>query len=477
MVKKIRQKFNMKEKNNKNKISKVIDYVIIGNSAAGLAAAESIRKVDRKGKIVLLTEEDCKNYSKPLITYYLEGLVDLAGIHFKGKDFYRDNNIDIHLNTRVTSVVADKKFLTCSNGDTYRYNKLLITSGGKPIIPEIKVTHTDLAGSRQDKKVSLLTSINKENYRDVRGIFTLTTLSDAIEIKNFIGKNNIKKVSILGGGLIGLKSAEAFLGMGVGINIIELADRILAATFDGEASYIIENRITSRGSSIYKNNTIKEIFVNKDGRIAGYRLKDGSEEECSLLIMAIGVRPDTGFIKDNSVEIKKGIVVDNYMRTTNENIFAAGDVVEAMDMLLNENRSIAIWPLAVRQGAVAGVNMAGGSEKYGGGFFMNSVEILGIPTISMGLAGIGKEHDKNIEVFKLFNREENRYKKVVIRNDRVAGLIMVGNIERAGIYAGLIKNEIDISSIKDNISREDFGIINLPGDYKKHLVTGEGIEV
>ena len=165
------------------------------------------------------------------------------------------------------------------------------------------------------------------------------------------------------------------------------------------------------------------------------------------------------------------------MRTSAKNIYAAGDVAEGLDILLGENRNIAIWPLAVRQGAVAGINMAGGNKKYNGGFFMNSVEILQIPTISMGLTNIVEERGKNIEVLKDFNPEKNTYKKVVIRDNRVVGIIMVGNIERAGIYAGLIRNEIDISSVKDNISREDFGIINLPVNYKKHLVIGEGIEV
>ena len=108
---------------------------------------------------------------------------------------------------------------------------------------------------------------------------------------------------------------------------------------------------------------------------------------------------------------------------------------------------------------------------------MNSVELLNIPSISMGITGTGDDEDKNIEILKDFNPEKNIYKKVVIRNNRVIGLIIIGNIERAGIYAGLIRNKIDISGVKEHILREDFGIIHLPADYKKHLVVGEGIEV
>ncbi|OFW63811.1 MAG: hypothetical protein A2Z35_04180 [Actinobacteria bacterium RBG_19FT_COMBO_36_27] len=279
----------------------------------------------------------------------------------------------------------------------------------------------------------------------------------------------------MGGGLIGLKAAEAFLEKGIDVNIIELADRILAATFDREASGIIEERIKSRGSNIFRNNTIEEVYTGS-GKITGYKLKDGRKMECRLLVIAVGVNPDAGFIESGILDMARGIIVDDHMRTSVENIYAAGDVIEGPDMLLEINRNIAIWPLAVRQGATAGVNMAGGNKRYSGGFFMNSVELLGIPTISMGITNIGEEAE-GIEVLRDFNADRNMYRKVVIKNNRIIGVILVGNIERAGIYAGLIRNEIDISGVRENITREDFGIIHLPADYKKHLVIGEGIEV
>jgi NAD(P)H-nitrite reductase large subunit len=457
----------------KNKIKKgieLIDYIIIGNSAAGLAAAEGIRELDKEGKIVVLSEEGYLNYSKPMITYFLTGKVNLNGVAFKEKNFYRDINIDIRLNTRVKSVDTAKMSLTAEDGSRLKFRKLLIASGGKPIIPKIKAAS---AGAGEEVLFDL---IDGSNFKEFGGIFTLTTLGDAIRIKDYIEKNGVKRISILGGGLIGLKAAEAFLEMGIDINIIELADRILSATFDRQASGIMEEKVKSKGSNIYKNNTIEEIYFSK-GNISGYRLKDGRKIECSMLVIAVGVIPDTGFIRGGKLKINRGIVVDDRMRTSVKNIYAAGDVTEGMDILLGENKNIAVWPLAVMQGAVAGDNMAGGNKKYGGGFFMNSVEILQIPSISMGLTNIEDGKEKNIEVLKEFNPEKNIYKKIVIRNNRIIGVILVGNIERAGIYAGLIRNEIDISSVRENISKEDFGIIHLPADYKKHLVVGEGIEV
>jgi NAD(P)H-nitrite reductase large subunit len=165
------------------------------------------------------------------------------------------------------------------------------------------------------------------------------------------------------------------------------------------------------------------------------------------------------------------------MQTSIDNIYAAGDVAKTRDMLSGQQKNIAIWPLAVRQGRIAGLNMAGRRTLYGGGFFMNSVEILGVPVISIGLSSIDESTDEEIKIYRHFKPESNIYRKIIIDSNRVIGAILVGSIERAGIYAGLINNRVDISGIKDNIAREDFGIIHLPADYKKHLVVGDGIEV
>ena len=198
---------------------------------------------------------------------------------------------------------------------------------------------------------------------------------------------------------------------------------------------------------------------------------------CKLLVVAIGVNPETGMIKDSGIRTDRGIIVDDHMRTSMDNIYAAGDVVKTRDMLSGQQKNIAIWPLAVRQGRIAGTNMAGGRQVYAGGFFMNSVEILGVPVISMGLSSIGESTYEELKIYRQHKPESSIYRKIIVKDDRVIGAILVGSIERAGIYAGLINNRVDISEIKDNIVREDFGIIQLPADYKKHLVIGDGIEV
>lgn len=482
-----------------NDTNKKFNYIIIGNSVAGLSAVESIRKIDEIGNILVLSYENYLNYSKPLITYYIANKVSLESVYFRPKEFYDSKSLFVKLDTKVTKIDTEKKCVITNSGDRFYFDKLLIASGGKPIIPKINV--------RTDNKRS--SYLDSSNYKEIQGIFTLTTLDDAIKIKKYIFGNNINHASILGGGLIGLKTAEAFLDIGLQIDIIELSERILSATFDTEASTIIEDRIRKENSNIFTCNTVEEIVVSNN-KIKSLRLRDGKEISTSLLVIAIGVIPNTEFLKNGDIRIERGIVVDEYMRTTSKDIYAAGDVVDSLDLILNKRRNIAIWPLAARQGAVAGTNMAGGEGKYEGGFFMNSVEILGIPSISMGMStvetlddilkipgmsgkrpleevhngatrtfGIPEEGEISlgIEVLRESRPEKNLYKKIVVSKNRIIGVILVGNIERAGIYAGLIKSRIDISSIKENLLREDFGIIQLPSEYRKHLVVGEGIEV
>lgn len=453
------------QKEAKNKIkNKILDYAIIGNSAAGVAAAENIRKIDKNGKIVIFASENYYNYSKPLITYYLAGKVSLDKIYFKEKNFYTENNIGLLLDTGIISIDTKKQIIISSGKTEFFYKKLLIASGGTPMVPSIKITGSN----------NVPNSINSKDYSDIKGIFTLTTLEDAIKLKNYINENKITSAAILGGGLIGLKTAEAMLDLGLQITIIELSDRILSASFDKNASEIVENKIINNNGSIFTCTTIDEIF-KKSNKISHIKLRNGKKIECSLLVIAIGVKPNSMLI--NCENADNGIPVDNFMRTHINNIYAAGDVIKSHDMLTEEQKNIAIWPLAVKQGAIAGINMAGGNKKYEGGFFMNSIEILGVPAISMGLNNLDEKTTEGLKVFKEFNPEKNLYRKITIRNGRVIGVILIGNIERAGIYAGLINNNIDISGVSGNIAREDFGIIQLPAEYRKHLVVGEGIEV
>jgi NAD(P)H-nitrite reductase large subunit len=278
---------------------------------------------------------------------------------------------------------------------------------------------------------------------------------------------------VIGGGLIGLKATEALIELKIRVTIVELADRILSTTFDQKASSLIEKGLEKIGCRLFTNNTIVEIR-SKKRKLNEVILKDKKMFPASLVIVAIGVRPNINLVENTPIKTNKGILVDNFMQTNIKDIYAAGDCCEAKDLLLDINRPIAIWPIAVKQGKIAGYNMAGLKKEYPGSFAMNSVELCGIPTISVGETC---PEGKDYQVLDYFDQEKSIYKKIVLKNNRIVGAIFVGDIERAGIYTGLIKDQLDTTSFKKYLLKEDFGLISLPKEYRKHLVTGLGIEV
>jgi NAD(P)H-nitrite reductase large subunit len=310
----------------------------------------------------------------------------------------------------------------------------------------------------------------------MEGIFTFTTWDDARRIERYIDEYQVKSALVVGGGLIGLKTIEALLARGIHVTVVELADRVLSTMFDRTASKLAELILRREHVDLRTSNTVEEV-IGRGGRVNHVVLRDGERVNCDMLVFAIGVRPNTGLIpEDSGIAIERGITVDLDMRTTADDVYAAGDCVEALDMLLDTNRVIAIWPNAYRQGHVAGSNMAGVQKSYGDGFAMNSIEVCGVPTISVGISD-PKKGDDGYDVMEAYDRETLIYKKLVLRNHRLVGAILIGDIDRAGIYTGLIRDRVDVQPFQKHLLSGNFGLISLPKAYRKHLVVGDSIEV
>ncbi|MFH1904897.1 MAG: FAD-dependent oxidoreductase [bacterium] len=422
-------------------------YLIMGNSAAGIAGIEGIRKIDKTGSITVISDENIFNYSKPLISYLLSNKVKKKDMFFRSRDFYGENKVNLILDKRANKLDVKRKIVYFANNQSIEFDKLLIATGGIPIISKIKGSNLD-------------------------GVFAFTTLSNAVSIKEYIKNHSVKDAVVIGGGLIGLKTVEALIELGIKVSIVELADRILSTTFDIKASEIIQKALKKTSCSIFRNNTVVEI-LSKNG-IKSLTLKSHEKISADLIITAIGVRPNIQLVKNTSIITNRGILVDETMQTNVKDIYAAGDVCES-DTLLDEcKKNIPIWPNAFKQGRIAGENMAGGNTIYLGGVAMNSVELCGISTISIGKTSLGQN---KYEILEMHKKEESIYKKIVLENNHIVGCIFIGNIERAGIYTGLIMNKIDISDIKDRLLEDDFGVLALPGKYRKHLVGDVGLEV
>ena len=422
-------------------------YMIIGNSVAAVHAVEAIRGADKEGEITICSDEEVLNYSRPLLSYYLGGRITEDRLAFRDDGFYKKHSVNLILGNKATGLDTEKKRVTLADGTVVPYDRLLISVGGVPIVPPID-------GLRDD----------------TTGVFTFILLQEAKRLIDYIEQNSIQEAVVLGAGLIGLKAIEGLLERGVRVTVIELMDRILANTFDAKASALIEERLAAHGCTVIKGDTIQQIKT-KGKKVRQLILKSGREIPTSPLIVAVGVRPNLALLKGTSIKTDRGVVVDEFMQTNVQDVYSAGDCAQGLDFLSKEHAVIAIWPVAARQGRVAGMNMSGVETPYRGLFAMNSVQIMDIPTISFGMTTPPEE--EGYEVLHTLDRARSSYKKIVLRNDRVVGAILLNAVDRAGVYGMLIREEIDVKEFKDQLLSETFGLLVLPKEFRKHLVAGE----
>lgn len=411
-----------------------VKYLIVGNSAGGIAATESIREVDRSGSIAIISDEPYPAYSRPLISEYLAKRRDLEGMLFRPADFYERNNVHALLGCRVKQLNVDEHTVELSDGRRINWAKLLLAIGGVPIVPPI------------------------EGF-DLNGIFTFTTLDDAKAIDQFLGHlvKRPTRAVVVGGGLIGMSVAEALLRRGIEITIVEMKERILNTILDEEASALVEEALRRNGAEVITGHTVAVATGASSGDVTGVTLDDGRSECCELVIVAIGVRPRVEQVLGTGIEVNRGIVVDRYMSASASDIYACGDVAEAYDFVYGENRLTPIWPNAFMGGRVAGLNMAGVPTEYEGGTAMNSLKYFGLAIVSAGMA---TAPDDSYEV--LNSKSNHAYRKVVLKDDRVLGMVFAGDIEKSGIIFNLMKDGVKVDGFKQALIADDFGLASLP---------------
>ena len=422
-------------------------YLIIGNSAGGIGAAEAIREVDEVGSITIISDEPYPVYSRPLISEYLAEGRPLDKMLYRPADFYEKNNIHALLGSKAELLDINNHTIELQNGKGISWEKLLLATGGSPIVPGI-------AGI------------------DLQGVFTFTTLDDARAIDQFLSnrRRNIKAV-VIGGGLIGVSVTEALVKRGVEITIIEMKERILNTILDEETSALEEEALRQAGVEIMTGHTVAEVSSYLPSEATGVTLDNSQPLPCDMVIVAIGVQPRTDLVSGTEIKIERGIVVDSRMATSSPGIYACGDVAETYDFVYGENRLTPIWPNAYVGGRVAGFNMAGVPNEYQGGTAMNSLKYFGVDIVS---AGMVSPPESNYEV--LSRKNSHTYRKVVLKDGLVVGMVFAGQIERAGIVFGLMKNMVDAGSFKEALVADDFGLASLPEKiWRPHMGAPDGL--
>ncbi len=434
-------------------------YLIIGNSTAAVGGVEGIRRREADTPIVLISREPHHTYSRPLISYLLAGDVDEQQMYFRSRDFYDRNCVDARLGVEAVGIDIERRVVDTQEGGQIPFEKLLIATGGRPFMPDIN----GLTDASPDDATAAPTA----------GVFTLTSWDDAKAIGRYIEKLGPRKAVVVGGGLIGIKAAEALRARGLDVLVVELAEHLLPVMLDETGSELAVGAVRDAGLEVECGTTVQNI-VAENGVVSGVTLSSGREVGCEMVIIAVGVVPDVRLVSGSAIKTDRGILIDEHCETSADGIYAAGDVAQGTDALTGRSRPIPIFPQAYRQGWVAGANMADGNARVDAAFGMNSMEIFGLPIISVGLAtASGDEYD----ILSQCDPAARTYRRVVLKDGRVVGAVFVGDIDRAGILTGLIRGRVDVSGIRNLLLSDQLGLISLPAEYRKHVVKGEGIEV
>lgn len=403
------------------------NVLVIGNSAAAIGAAHTFKNSKYKGKVTFLSKEKYSSYSRPFIVYYAGGKVEKERIFYKNPDYLSSIGFEEYLDTEITELDL-KNHVAVAKNKRFYFENLIIASGSKPIVPSIPGL-------------------------DLENVMYFMSLKDAETLRE--KAKNIKSAVVIGGGLIGLKAIEALHLMGKKVYVVDIADYLMSRVLDEKSAILIQEEMEKLDTEIYTNTGVEEIYGS--GKVEGVKLTNGKKIATDLVIVSIGVRPALDFM--NASEF---IEVDRNMRTSYEGIYAAGDVVASYNILLNKNEPNPVWPAAYNEGLVAAKSIMGESVEYRGSFPQNVLEFNNYPVISYGIPK--KQSEGDIE---LINLDENRkyYRKAIVRDNRLMGIVLAGKIDRAGIYKGIMENGLDVSSFSERLIDFDFDYKDLPKEY------------
>jgi len=375
-----------------------MDYLVIGSGVAGISAVkELIKKKNKKDKITVVSKEKYPFYYRPRLIEYLSGEVDIDDIIINDKNWFEKNNINLNLEEKVINIIPEKKKVI-SEKNRYKYDKLLLANGAHCFVPPIKGT-------------------DREN------VFTLRNAEDAEKIyKSVIEK---EKAIVIGGGLLGLESAYNLSQAGLDVTVMERGSYLLNRQLDKKGAKTLQNKLENKGLNFVLNASTEQI--KKKANNLEVIISEKGEYSAGLVLLSTGVRSNISLVKDTDIEVNKGIIVDENMKTNFKDIYAAGDVAEY------NGKVYGIWPPSMKQGKVAGKNMMGTGSKFDGYVSSYSLKVAGVSLVSKGII--------DDEGYKSETTKENgKYKKIIWKDDKIIGIILIGDFDDKNQLISKVEN-------------------------------------
>lgn len=411
-----------------------MEYVIIGNSTAAVGAVEGIREIDKKGEITLISNETHHTYSRPLISYLLQGKTDRERMKYRPDSFYEDNGCKTVFGKTATGIDKGKSAVLIDDGTQIHYDKLLVATGSSPFVPPM--TGLDTVSDR----------------------FSFMSLDDAESLEKALKPDS--HVLIVGAGLIGLKCAEGIAARVGKITVIDLAPRILSSILDEEGAAIVQAHLEKQGIAFKLGVSVAKFSGNKA------ELTSGEAIDFDILVTAVGVRPNVSLVKDAGGEVDRGIVVDGNMETTLPGIYAAGDCVLSYDLSCDTKRILAILPNAYVGGRTAGIAMAGGTPNEVRAMPMNAIGFFGLHIITGG-SYTGQVYEA---------KDNENFKRLFYADNTLHGFILIGNVDKAGIYTSLVREKTPLTDIDFELVCKEPSLVAFSRSYRDEKLGGKSHE-
>lgn len=391
-------------------------YVVLGSSAAGINAVREIRKLDKDGEIILISR-DKSIYSRCILHHYLGNIRTVEELNFAEEDFAGLYNVNWKKGSTAVSLDCQAKEVVLESGERVSYDKLLIATGSHTFIPPIK------------------------GMNEAENVIGFRNLEDIENIKAKLPE--IQHIVVMGAGLVGLDTVSGLLDNGVKPVIVELADRPLCKQLDKKAASVYEKALEEQGVKQFYGTGIQELVLNEKNQVTELLLSDGTKLPCDFLIVTAGVRSNVEFLEGSEVETDRFGLIFNCRGETNvPDVYGAGDV----------SGRAPIWPVAVKEGIIAGSSMAGKKREMTDFFASKStMNFFGIPTMSLGICEI-QEEGQTAET----EERGDGYKKIIHKNGRILGAIIQGDLSYSGVLQQLIARRIDISRVKKPVFEIDY---------------------
>ena len=404
-----------------------MDYLIVGAGPAGVIAAETLRRTDPAGSVVLLGDEPEPPYSRMAIPYLLAENIGEAGTHLRhGDGHYEKLGIDVR-SGRVAGVSPGDRTVALEDGGSLSYDRLLLATGSTAIRPPVPGV-------------------------DLPGVENCWTLADSRRIA--AGTPAGSRVVLMGAGFIGCIVLEALAARKVQLTVVEMEDRMVPRMMDHTGGAMIKRWCEGKGLRVLTSTRVTGIEA-MDGALR-LTLGDGGSIPADLVVCATGVSPNIGFLEGSGIATETGILVDHNLRTSAEGVYAAGDVAQGPDFSTGKQEIHAIQPTASEHGRIVALNMAGRETNFRGSLSMNVLNTLGLISSSFGL-WMGVDGGDEVTVA---DEGASKYLKLAFEGDVVVGALALGLTQHVGVVRGLVQTRIRLGSWKAELMQDPHKVMD-----------------